>query len=478
MIKNYFYNALFQILRIVLPVITMPYVARVLSADGVGAYSLSAAWANYFMILGMIGIDSYGCREIAYVRANKEEKRKIFWEINSLKSIAVLTSIIIYSVLIFAIIKPQNSILYIIQLLNLLSTFFDVSWYFAGIENFKSTAVRNIIIKIVTTIAIFAFVENESHVWVYTLILCLGQLVGQLVLWKEIIHQLFPIYIPKLDVIFFHLKKTILLWIPSLAASIYNYLDKVMLGTFTTDYQVGIYDYAQNIVKIPATLIFTIATITMPHAATDFKESNTEAAKTVFYKSMRIVTMLAFPMCLGLVAISDNFVSFFLGAEYTEVGTLMKISTWVVLPISWSQIVGSQLIIARSKEKFYSISICCGAVVNICLNLLLVKQYMSKGVLIASIVAEIVVLVVMLIFSRKDYSFVKAFKYVPKYFVLSIIMYVMIFVLTKFIGFDSVMLTIIQILIGMTTFVFLLVLTRDKMLGEAMALVKSRLLKK
>lgn len=478
MIKNYFYNALFQILRIVLPVITMPYVARVLSADGVGAYSLSAAWANYFMILGMIGIDSYGCREIAYVRTNKEEKRKVFWEINSLKSIAVLTSIVIYSVVIFVFLKPQNLILYIIQLLNLLSTFFDVSWYFAGIENFKSTAVRNIIIKIITTMAIFSFVRNENHVWVYALILCLGQLVGQVALWKEIINQLFPIYIPNFDVMLFHLKKTILLWIPSLAASIYNYLDKVMLGMFTTDYQVGIYDYAQNIVKIPATLIFTIATITMPHAAADFKESNLDAAKNVFNKSMRIVTMLAFPMCLGLSAISDNFVRWFLGAEYTEVGALMKISAWVVLPISWSQIVGSQLIIAKSREKFYSISICCGAVVNICLNLLLVKQYMSKGVLIASIVAEITVLVVMLIFSRKDYTFSKAFEYVPKYLGLAIVMYVVILSVTKYIGVDSIILTLIQIFVGMNTYGLLLLLTRDSMLGEAMTLVKLKILKK
>lgn len=477
MIKNYFYNSLFQILRIVLPVITMPYVARVLSADGVGAYSLSAAWANYFMILGMIGIDSYGCREIAYVKSNEEEKRKKFWEINNLKSFAVTLSILLYSVLIFVFIKPQNLILYLIQLLNLLSAFFDVSWYFAGIENFKSTAVRNIIIKIITTVAIFAFVKNENHVWVYTLILCLGQLAGQLALWKEIISKMFPIYIPHASVMIFHLRKTVLLWIPSLAASIYNYLDKVMLGAFTSEYQVGIYDYAQNIVKIPATLIFTIATITMPHAAASFKESNSQAASEVFYKSMKIVTMLAFPMCLGLSAIGNNFVSWFLGSEYIAVGSLMKISAWIIVPISWSQIVGSQLIIAKSKEKFYSISICCGAVINICLNFILVKQYMAKGVLLASIVAEIIVLIVMLFFSREDYNFVKTFNCVPKYFVLSIIMYTITLIVSNSLEIEPIILTLIQIIIGIVIYVFLLIITKDTMIWEAISLVKSKVFK-
>ena len=164
----------------------MPYIARVLSANGVGAYSVSAAWANYFMIVGMLGIDSYGSRQIAYVRENKEKRRETFWEINGLKSISVFFSICIYSAVIYGILKPDNKVLYYIQTINLLSCFFDVSWYFAGIENFKNISIRNMAVKLVGTIGIFAFVRDTDDVWVYTLILCLGQLVGQLALWKEI----------------------------------------------------------------------------------------------------------------------------------------------------------------------------------------------------------------------------------------------------------------------------------------------------
>lgn len=461
-LKNYIYNALFQILRIALPIVTMPYVARVLSADGVGAYSLSAAWANYFTIFGMIGIDIYGSRQIAYNRNNEEKLRVTFWEINLLKTIATVISILIYSIVIFAIIIPNNLLLYFIQLLNLLSCVFDVSWFYTGTENFKSTSIRNIVVKLISTVAIFVFVKDQSDVWLYAFILCMGQFIGQFVLWKDIYIHLFPIYLPKLNFIIPHFCRTIHLWIPSLAASIYNYLDKVMLGMFTSEYQVGIYDYSQNIVKIPATLIFAIATVTMPHVAADFANKNEESASNVFYKSMRIVTMLSFPMCFGFMALSDNFVSWFLGDEYSEVGNLLKISAWVILPISWSQIIGNQQIIAKGHEKIYSISICSGAIINILLNLLLVRRFMAWGVLLASIIAEIVVLLVMIYFSANDYKLKKAFAGIAKYLFTSIIMYILINLVTNSLKCSAFMITILQIMIGIISYGLVLLIIKDE----------------
>lgn len=478
MIKNYIYNALFQILRIVLPVITMPYVARVLSADGVGAYSLSAAWANFFMILGMLGIDTYGSRQIAYSRHNLDKLKKTFWEINLLKSITTTISIIIYSIIIFIFVRPENSILYYIQIINLFSCTLDVSWYFSGIENFKSTSLRNIVVKIVCTIAIFAFVTNENDVWLYTFILCIGQCIGQAVLWRDIYKALFPIYIPPISTLRLHINKTIMLWIPSLAASMYNYLDKVMLGMFTNEFQVGIYEYSQTIVKVPATLIFAIATVTMPHVAADYANQKNENTKNIFNKSMHTVTMLALPMCFGFMAISDNFVTWFLGSGYSEVGQLLKISAWVILPISWSQIVGSQQIIAKGREKVYSISICGGAVINILLNFLFVEQYQARGVLISSIIAEIFVLIIMIIFTIKDFDFLKAFSGTIKYFVLSFIMYKIILFISSFLYIDKIAITVIQIVIGMISYLIMLFVVKDEGVLFVYERIRCKLLKR
>lgn len=476
-IKNYIYNALFQLLRIILPVVTMPYIARVLSAEGVGAYSVSAAWANFFMIVGMIGIDTYGSRQIAYARGDFDKLQKVFWEINLLKTISTLFNIVVYGGVIFALVRPSNICIYYIQIINLLSCTLDVSWYYAGIEDFKSTSVRNIFVKIISTIAIFIFVKTENDVWIYTMILCLGQFLGQTVLWKDIFEKMFPIQIPRLESLSFHLPKTVFLWIPSLAASLYNYLDKVMLGVFTNDYQVGIYDYSQNLVKIPATLIFAIATVTMPHVAADFANKNEKEASDVFYKSMRIVTMLALPMCFGFMAISENFVAWFLGDSYYEVGYLLKISAWVVLPISCSQIVGNQQIIAKGREKIYSIAICSGAVVNILLNLLFVKEYMAKGVLVASIIAEVVVLLLMIVFTAKDFSIKTAFSGIQNYIIASLLMYYIIKTISQVIKLQPFLFTVVQIIIGVLSYVVILALIRDKGAGFVYGYVRKNILK-
>lgn len=476
-LKNYIYNAIFQVLRIILPFITMPYVARVLSPEGVGAYSVSAAWANYFMILGMIGIDTYGSRQIAYVRENVVEKKKEFWEINTLKSISTLFFIFLYTILIFGIIKPDNYVLYLIQLLNLFSCFFDVSWYFTGMENFKSTSMRNVVVKVISTIAIFVLVKKQDDVWLYTLILCLGQLLGQLVMWKEIYKELFPIELPKVYALLPHFKKTLLLWVPSLAASIYNYLDKVMLGTFSNEFQVGLYEYSQNIVKVPAVLIFTIATVTMPHTASDFAKKNDAKMSNIFNTSMGVVSMLSIPMCIGFIAISDNFISWFLGSQYGEVAALIKISAWIIIPISWSQIIGSQLIIAKSREKMYSISICSGAVVNVLLNLLLVQKFEARGVLVASVIAEIVVLAAMIRQVREEICFKKAFEGVFKYLLVSIIMFIPTRLLQNCDVILEAGITVLQIFVGIVIYFTLLLLLKDKNIMLLISKVKEKVKK-
>lgn len=478
MITNYIYNSLYQILRIILPIITMPYVARVLSPDGVGAYSLSASWGNLFMIIGMIGIDSYGTREIAYVRDNMELKRKTFWEINALKMISIGISIAVYSIIIFVIIRPSHLILYVIQLFNIMSSFVDVSWYFSGIENFKSTAIRNIVVKIISTIATFLFVKNENDVWLYALILCFGQFVGQLAMWKEIINELFPIIVPRKRSLIKHFSRTVLLWIPSLAASMYNYLDKIMLGAFTNDYQVGIYDYSQNLVKIPATLIFTVATVTMPHVAADYSKGDNKEVSNIFCKSMNIVTLLAVPMCLGYIAVSKNFVYWFLGDKYSEVSILLKISSWIIIPISWSQIFGNQLLIAKGREKEYSISICCGAAVNICLNAIVVKIFQAKGVLVTSIIAEVVVLLAMMLFAKSDFSLKIIGKSLLRYIAPALIMFICLNIFSKAINIIGIGLTILQIIIGIIIFFICLLIMKNQIVFDFLRAVKKRVVNK
>lgn len=184
-IKNFFYNLMYQMLVIILPFITIPYISRVLGSTGVGQYALSNAYAQYFILFGMVGLSVYSTRQIAYVRDDKEQLNNTFWELNILRFITMGISIISY--IFFTILfNKENQVLYLIQGLLLISALIDISWLFIALENFKKVVIRNTLIRLSGLILIFIFVKDSNQVWVYALILGVTQVIGQAIMWFEL----------------------------------------------------------------------------------------------------------------------------------------------------------------------------------------------------------------------------------------------------------------------------------------------------
>jgi O-antigen/teichoic acid export membrane protein len=168
--KNFIYNFIYQILILILPLITVPYVSRVLGADGVGTYSYTYSIAYYFMIIAMLGLNNYGNRRIAKVRDNKEDLSKEFWSIYKLQLITSSIMIILYFLYV-SLFATKYKLIAFIQILYVASSMLDINWFFFGIEKFKLTITRNTIIKVFSLILIFIFVKNENDLWKYTTIL-------------------------------------------------------------------------------------------------------------------------------------------------------------------------------------------------------------------------------------------------------------------------------------------------------------------
>ena len=157
--KNFIYNLIYQVFTIVLPLITVPYISRILGAKGVGEYSYSAAYVQYFIIIGMIGVSIYGNRQIAYVKKDKEKLSKEFWNIYTLQFITTTLSLIIYLIT-FVGVNSTNRTLYLVQAITIIATVFDISWFFIGYEDMKSVVIRNSITKIIGALLIFLIVKN------------------------------------------------------------------------------------------------------------------------------------------------------------------------------------------------------------------------------------------------------------------------------------------------------------------------------
>ncbi|QHW30857.1 oligosaccharide flippase family protein [Paenibacillus rhizovicinus] len=474
-IKNYLYNLIYQILTILLPIVTIPYVSRTLGPDGLGSFALSNTYAQYFVLFGMIGLSIYSSREIAYVRDDESKLSKAFWEINFIRVITVGIAFILYMVLFGLILNSSNKIVYIMQSLVILSSLVDISWLFIGLEDFKRVIMKNIFVKLVGMVLIFCFVKHSSDVWLYALILGITQLVGQAIMWFEIPKSIIFIF-PNTRNTVRHLKESIKMFLPQIAINIYTMLDKVILGAITNTAQVGLYDNSQRIIKLIITIVTTVATVTMPKMANFHKNKQYEEFQNYIYKSFSFVSFLAFPMTFGLIGVCKSFVPWFYGPGFEGIIPMFYIGSFLMITLGWSSILGIQVLLSIKREKQFTIAVSYGAAINIILNLILIKKFEGVGTTVSCVVAEFTGMFIMLFYLRDIINFRKLFKPVGKYFISSLVMCFPIWELSSY--FNSTALnSFIIVLIGAILYLTMMIITRDAILIYALKLLKSRMRK-
>ena len=470
---NYLYNLLYQITAILLPLITMPYVSRVLSPQGVGTNSLTNANTQYFMLLGTLGITMYATKKIATVRENKRKLRQTFWEIFSIQFIGCMISYVI-----FVLVLGLNSSLgmyYMLQGFFILSSAIDISWYFVGIEDFKNASIRSFFDKVTSVILIFIFVKDSNDLWKYILINSLTMFVGQFVMWFYVDKSNFSFKSLEKLKLKKHMLPVLVLFIPQVASQIYTVLDKTMLGIYSPTVDVGYYDRSQKIVRILLTIITSFGMVMMPRIASLTSKNQHDLVEDTLKKSFTVISFLAVPIAFGIMSVSDRFIPLFFGYEYISVIPLLKISSVLIIIIGLGNVFGTQYMIAVGKNKEYTISVCVGAVVNFILNLILIPKYSALGAVIATVSAELSIALIQLWCSREilDFSWIKE---TYKYWVSGIIMLLVVRLLD--IGTHrNVLILIRQIAGGMTVYFVMLLILRDKMLKNAFQTVKNRLKK-
>lgn len=473
--KNYLYNLIYQILLIVIPIITTPYVSRVLGADGVGKYSFSNSIVSYFVIFASLGFIYYAQREIAKYQDNKKKQSEIFWEIITVRSVSVLTALIVYfTVIVLGVFKEEYTLLMIILSINILAVAFDISFLFAGNEDFSKTVFTNTLVRILNVIAIFVFVKDRNDLWKYVLISALTLLTANASLAVYAKNYLCKIEIKNLKPIR-HIKPAVILFLPTIAISVYTYLDKTMIGVITgSDFENGFYEQAEKIVKIVMTVVTSLGTVMIPRNANAFERKDMDAIRRNIYRSVRFVLLLGIPMMIGLIAVSDNMVPWFLGDGYYKSANIMKILSVLILAIGLSNVFGLQYLIPAGEDKKFTISVTCGAITNFLLNLVLIRLFKSYGAAIATIVAEIAVAVIMFCFIRKNISLREILKSSIKYLISGIIMFVPCFMLGRILA-PSIINTFIIVFTGVVVYLICLILLKDGFFFEIANRLTSRL---
>lgn len=469
---NFIYNLIFQMVTLCLPLLTVPYTSRVLGREGIGLYSYTLSITQYFIIIGTLGMSLYGNRAIAYVRDNKKELSRTFWAILVLRILTTTISLIMY-LSIFCL-NNENKIMYLIQALNILAATIDISWLYMGLEDFRKTVTRGLVVKILCVLSIFIFVREQSDLWIYTLINALMLVLGNGFMWLYL-----PKAVDKTKITFkdmkIHLIPTLQMFIPQIAIQVYAVLDKTMLGILATKGDVGIYEQSQKIVKIVGGLVTSLGVVMLPRMSNTFANGDKKKMNEYLNKSLIFVSYMSIPMFIGLAAISNEFVPWFFGEDFLQVRYIMMILTPILFFIAINNVLGVQYLLPTNRTKEYTIAVSTGAITNVVFNFLLIPKYKVIGACIATLLAELIVPVVELIILRKNINIKYIFKNIYKYFFAGAIMFIIVRFIGKFMGV-SILTTMIQAFSGGCIYLATLLIFKDEftkvIIGNIFSIIK------
>ena len=442
---------IYEILIMIIPLVLSPYLSRVLGAEGLGTYAYYYVVANYFVLFSVLGLKNHGKRTIAQCR---DDADKLNLEFSNLAVLHIAISLICCMAYIgYIFLFAKDRLLAALMASQVLSGLFDISWLYFGLEKFKLTVLRSSVIKLLTVAAIFLFVHTEKDLWVYCLIMSLGMLLGQLILWiplKRYIKWVKPD--PKQMIA--HLKPMFLLFVPGIAVSLYKLLDKLMLGDMASHEQLGFFDNAEKIVNLPMTVIASFGAVMIPRMSNMIARKENEETARYTKLSFYYVMWLAYAFAFGLAGVAYIFAPVFWGEAFRSVSMLM-IGLCMTLPfVAFANIIRTQFLIPLHKDKAFLSSVISGAIVNVIMNLIWIPRCGAWGSVMATIAAEVVVCMVQVFCVRKEMPVWAYFKPSLIFIPFAAIMCVAVYAVGNWMG-ESVSTLMIQIVCGIVVYLLL-----------------------
>ncbi|MEE8857112.1 MAG: oligosaccharide flippase family protein [Lactobacillus sp.] len=414
---NIFYNAVYQIFLVLVPLITVPYLSRVLGPTTYGIYSSVNNTVQFLMIFCVLSLSNIGVRTISKARAKgqRQELTAAFWGLWYFQFLGGLV-MVAGTILVCVIFKVRYWFYFILMTPYLVAAQFDISWFFQGLADFGRVVLRNTIVKLVSVVFILLLVKSPGDLWKYFLIMSVSTMLGSFVFWFSIRQ-----YVGKPTRHFYKLAETrkaiMILMIPQIATQIYTSLDKPILGLFQSTAQVSFYDNSQRISNMLLGVITSISLVIMPQMAIQDKKTQ----KTVLKKSLEATVMLGTLFAAVVMVNTREFVPFFFGKKYIPMTPLMFWFTLTIILIPTGGVFANQFALANKRDKDYAIPVTIGAVLELALSWLLDRPFGALGAMIAILTTELVVLFLRCWIVRDGYDFRYTFSEVPKCFAAMLI---------------------------------------------------------
>ena len=466
-IKNYLYNLSYQILTIILPIITVPYVTRIFTSEDLGNYGFYNSIVSYFSLFAMLGIGIYGTKQIAAAR----DVSSTFWNIYAIQLIASILALFVYVMTLLSISK-MSGIVPIILGIVLLTKMIDISWLFTGKEDFKKITLRNTMVKVAGVISIFTFIKSSEDLYLYTFLIVIFDFLGQFVMWipaKKFIKR------PSFDtkIIKKNLHPIVLLFLPQVAISLYVVLDRTLLGLLGSYSDVGIYEQGQKLTSILLTVVSSLGAVMLPRVANLLSERKEKEAQNMVKFSFILYNLIIFPMIFGLIAINEVFVKLFLGQNFQDVKYVLYIIVFNIMFIGWTNILGYQVLVVRNKNKEFMLSTTIPAFVSVAVNIAVIPFFGYIGASITSVVVETLVFAIQWYYSRNIINKNLLFnKDLAKIICSSLVMFGVVMTCKMILGLDGIIGLIIYLAVGGISYLGMLFLLRTVNIKEMKGMLK------
>lgn len=468
--KNFIFRALYELLVLITPFITIPYIARVLGSDGEGIRSYTGSVMAFFTMFAALGTPQYGLREIARNRDNPEAASKLFWEIELL---TVFTSLVCLLGWMGVCVFWQEYRIYFLALTpSLLGTMFDISWYFTAYEKVGYTVARNAFFKILGVVLLLTLIKSKSDLALCIFLSSFTGLLGSLSMWSFLPKMLVKVDFKTLT-FRHHLHETLVYFVPTIATSIYTILDKFLLGFIAHDYDMsGYYEHAHKLMGIINSLVFTSLNAVMEARVSYlFALGRTDEIKQRIRRAMDFTFLVGMACIFGIAGISHVFVPFFWGPGWAPVETLVYFMCPLTVIIGISYCLGSLYYNPSGNRAQSARYLIYGACVNLVLNLLLIPKWSAYGAVIASIIAEGTI-TVLYVRNCKGYLTVKTILACAwKRLLAGVAMCALVMAVGRLHIESSILKLMLQILTGGCFYVAVLYLAKDEMLKEMLELI-------
>lgn len=397
---NFIMNTLLTVSQFIFPLITFPYVSKILLPSGTGKVSFATSVISYFVMFAQMGIPTYGIRACAKVRDNKEELSRTVHELFIINFVMSAISYVIFLLMLVNIQRfQQEKVLFLIVSLNIWFNSVGMEWLYKALEHYTYITIRSVCFKFIALIAMFALVHEQQDYIIYGGISIFASSASNILNFinsrKYISFRFLGGYNFKP-----HLKAVCIFFAMSCATTIYTHLDTVMLGFMKSDIEVGYYNAAIRIKSILVSIVTSLGVVLLPRASYYIKQNKMEEFYRITKKAINFVFLAATPLMIYFTLFAKEGILFLSNSEYSKAIVPMQILMPTLLFIGLTNIMGIQMLVPLGKEKIVLYSEIAGLITNVGVNILLIPGMGSVGAAIGTVLAEAVVWIVQFIVLR------------------------------------------------------------------------------